>query len=160
MQKNMREYKLPRYTELPNVGLYLEQVVKYVNDKLSPLDVTVTPSMVSNYVKKGYISRPVKKQYYADHIAYVMFIVLAKQVISMESIAALFELQKSTYDLSVAYNYFCNELENMLQYIFEVNDKPQEVLVDAPFAKKTLRSLVIALSHIIYLNYHFTNRDI
>lgn len=152
------DFKMPRYNEIPNVGLYLEQVVKYVNECLAPLDISVTPSMLSNYVKKGYISRPIKKQYYADQIAYVLFIIIAKQSLSMENVSALFSYQKSTYSVEIAYNFFCDELENMLLYIFEINEEPPAASKDDPFAKKTLRSVVIAVSHIIYLNYCFKNK--
>ena len=67
-------HKMPRYKEIPNVGLYLEQVVKYINEVLEPFHLMITPSMLSNYVKKGYISRPINKQYTADQIAYLIFI--------------------------------------------------------------------------------------
>ena len=45
-----RDFRMPRYDELPNVGLYLEQTVKYINECLSPLNIPVTSSMISNYV--------------------------------------------------------------------------------------------------------------
>ena len=41
---------------------------------LAPIEISITPSMLSNYVKKGYIDRPIKKQYYADQIAYAIYI--------------------------------------------------------------------------------------
>ena len=34
---SMQNFHLPRYDELPNVGLYLEQTVKYINQCLHPL---------------------------------------------------------------------------------------------------------------------------
>lgn len=67
----------------------------------------------------------------------------------------LFQLQEKTYDASIAYNYFCDELEKQLCNVFE-NKKDIEV-ADMPFAKKTLKSVVIAISHIIYLNFCFEN---
>jgi len=51
------DFRMPRYAEIPDVGLYLEQVVKYVNDKLEIFNLPITTSMISNYVKKGYIER-------------------------------------------------------------------------------------------------------
>ena len=52
--KNLiNEFSLPRYNDIPNVGLYLEQVVKYISEYLEPLgSFSLTASMVSNYVKK------------------------------------------------------------------------------------------------------------
>lgn len=55
-------FRLPRYAQIPDVGLYLEQVVRYVNTHLAPLgEPELTSSMVSNYVKQGLISSPIKK---------------------------------------------------------------------------------------------------
>ena len=33
----IRDFRLPRYQEIPNVGLYLEQASKYIGEYLSPL---------------------------------------------------------------------------------------------------------------------------
>lgn len=147
--------RIPRYREIPNVGLYLEQVVKYINEIFEPLHLVITPSMLSNYVKKGYIARPVKKQYYAEQIAYLIFIVVSKQVLSMENIAALLELQKATYTTDKAYDFFCDELEHLLKMTFENWSVQEPISEDIPYEKKVLRSVVIAVSHIIYLNYCF-----
>ena len=36
--KNLiKEFSFPRYNDIPNVGLYLEQVVKYISEYLEPL---------------------------------------------------------------------------------------------------------------------------
>ena len=34
--KTVLNKKMPRYNEIPNVGLYLEQVVTYINEVLEP----------------------------------------------------------------------------------------------------------------------------
>ena len=41
--------------------------------------------MVSNYVKKGILSHPVKKKYTRDQIASLLYIVVSKTVLSMEN---------------------------------------------------------------------------
>ena len=50
MKFSARDYRMPRYKEIPNVGLYLEQTVKYINECLAPIEILITPSMLSNYV--------------------------------------------------------------------------------------------------------------
>ena len=128
MSVNISEFHMPRYHELPDMGLYLDQVVRYVNGVLETFGCQkITASMVSNYVKKGYIASPVKKQYYAEQIAYLFFLSVAKNVLSMENISRLFAMQKRTYETQVAYDYFCQELENMLQHIFGLKDSLEEV---------------------------------
>ena len=93
-------FRLPRYNEIPNVGLYLEQATKYVGEYLEPLgEYTLTPSMISNYVKKGLIANPVKKQYGRDHIAYLFFIAMAKSVLSLDALTGFIKLQQQTYTL-------------------------------------------------------------
>ena len=156
MCKNINEFHIPRYREIPNVGLYLEQATRYINSFLKPLGcMEVTSSMISNYVKKGYISSPIKKQYYADQIAYLFFITIVKNVLSMENIERLFEMQKKTYNTQIAYDYFCSELEDMLLYIFEMKNAVQDVEEQAGVEKKMLRSTIIAVANIIYLSNCF-----
>ena len=53
MAESIRDVRLPRYEEIPNVGLYLEQVTKYIEEYLAPIEnLTITASMISNYVKQ------------------------------------------------------------------------------------------------------------
>jgi len=160
MKEQIKDFRMPRYHEIPNVGLYLEQTAKYINGYIARLgDMEITTSMISNYVKKGYISNPVKKQYYADQIAGLFFIAIAKNVLSMENIQKLFEIQKETYDTQIAYDYFCIEFENMLQFIFGLKDKIEEIGDDAGTGKKMLRSTITSVAHIIYLGYQFKELD-
>ena len=154
----IERFRMPRYREIPDVGLYLDQTVKYVNRYLAPLGcMEITSSMVSNYVKKGYISNPVHKQYDASQIAYLFFISVAKSVLSMENIARLFDMQKQMYTAEVAYDFFCAEIENMLQYTFGLKDQLDEVGTpeDKSETKTMLRSTIIAVTHIIYLSNRF-----
>ena len=153
MKTVIQGFHLPRYQDLPNMGLYLEQTTKYITHFLAPLGcIEITSSMISNYVKKGLIPSPVKKQYYADQLAYLFFIAIAKQVLSMENIIALAEQQQKTYTVPVAYDYFCMELENMLYFVFGLTDTVEEVGVTSTHQKNMLRSLIIAAAQIIYLD--------
>ena len=117
----------------------------------------ITSSMVSNYVKKGYISNPVRKQYDADQIAYLFFISVAKSVLTMENIGRLFDMQRNAYTAEIAYDFFCQELENMLQYTFGLKERLDQVGTpeDCSEAKVMLRSTITAVTHIIYLSSRF-----
>lgn len=72
MNNITENFRLPRYKEIPDIGLYLEQTVSYINNMLSIIDISITSSMLSNYVKKGYVTHPVRKKYYPD-VAYDFF---------------------------------------------------------------------------------------
>lgn len=149
-------FHLPRYQEIPNVGLYLEQTTKYIEEYLEPFhDITITGSMISNYVKKGLIANPIKKQYYRDQIAYLMFIAYAKSVLSLENIRMLIAMQKSSYGAQRAYDYFCDEFENILQFVFNLKDNIDNVGVDITDEKLMLRNTIITICHKLYLDQCF-----
>ena len=115
MIENIEGFRLPRYGQIPNVGFYLEQVVRYVNAHLAPLgESELTSSMVSNYVKQGLIPSPIKKAYTAEHLARLLFIAVVKPVVRLEGLRLMFGIQEDNYPLQTAYDYFCDEFENML----------------------------------------------
>ncbi len=153
---SMQGFHLPRYADLPDVGLYLEQTVKYINQCLQQLGcIQVTGSMIRNYVKQGLAPHPVQKQYHAEQIAYLIGVTILKQVAPLEHINKLFFRQKSVYSCQVAYDYFCTELENVLYYRFGLKDSVESVGVTSSIEKEMLSSAVTAVSHIIYFNACF-----
>lgn len=156
MADAIREFRLPRYAELPDIGLYLEQTVTYINRCLAPLNCgQITGSMVSNYIKKDVFPGPVKKQYYPEQLAHLMVVAIVKNVLPLENIGKLFHMQKGVYTDQVAYDYFCSELENMLFYSFGIRDTVEDIGVTVSDEKMMLRGVIIAVSHMIHVNHCF-----
>ena len=156
VRESIRGFHLPRYEELPGMGLYLEQVANYLGECLGRLSgLSITGSMISNYVKKDMVSNPVKKLYGREQIAYLMYIAVAKTVLSMEDIALTVSIQKRSYTPQRAYDYFCMELENVLEYVFGIKDRLDTVGVDATAEKVMLRNTIITVAHKVYLNTLF-----
>jgi len=148
----LRCFRLPRYEEIPDVGLYLEQTAKYIAENLTPLvDCVLTPSMISNYVKKGLVSNPVKKRYGREQIAYLFFIALTKNVLSLDGLINFMALQKRTYSLQKAYDYFVEQFESTLLFTAEINDTMDLVGEDTTDEKKLLFSCIVAVTQKIYL---------
>ncbi len=66
---------MPRWNELPNVDLYLDQVVTFINSSLNSFILSnvsnssktenqiLTKTMINNYVKNKLIEPPKKKKY-------------------------------------------------------------------------------------------------
>ena len=153
MAETVRDFRLPRYNEIPNVGLYLEQVTKYINDCLAPLEsASLTGSMISNYVKRGLVPNPVKKQYNREQIAYLLYIAIAKNALSLDSISILFEMQKRTHEVKAVYDYFCTELEDFIFYVFGLKDDVEPAGSNSSDEKLILRNTIIAVAHQTYLN--------
>jgi len=149
-------FALPRYRDLPAVGLYLDQTVQYVNACFRTFcGVELTPSMVSNYVKKGILSHPVKKKYTRDQIASLLYIVVSKTVLSMENIDTLFKMQKAYCSAGAAYDTFCEELERCLPFVFGCTRALPDPDPDAADEKLLLRSTILAAANKMYLDCCF-----
>ena len=151
------EFHCPRYRELPALDLYMDQVLTLVESVLRPLwgeagEPWVTGPMVNNYTKQGLLDRPVKKKYSREHLAYLIFICAAKQVLSIPDIQKLLQVQRDTYPLPVAYDYFCTELENALQGAFITRTLPEDTASRDTQGTRITRALVIALAQKVYLN--------
>ena len=124
-------FHMPRYEELPNVELYREQLLTFVEKTLSPLDRCadgpwLTPAMVNNYVKAGLLAPPVKRLYNREQIARLLVICIFKQVLSIDAIARLFRIQMVTYRVPRAYDYVAVELEHALAHAFSTEPAAAE----------------------------------
>ena len=149
----IRDFRLPRYSELPNVGLYLEQTTKYVGSFLAPLGCPeLTSSMVSNYVKKGLIPNPVKKQYYAEHLACLFFVAIAKLLLSMENLLLLEQIQRASYSTAVAYDFMCTDLENLIFQAFGLQEPREVPGVTESEEKDMFHGLFYAAAQVIFVN--------
>ncbi len=149
--QSIRDFHLPRYQEIPDVGLYLEQTSKYISDYYAPLsEIGLTSSMISNYVKKGVIDSPVKKMYYAEHLAYLIFICVGKSVMSIDDISDFYKIQKRIYPCDVAYDYFCMEFENMLGYTAGIKETLDSVGTTNTELKTALRSVIASAAHLVF----------
>ncbi len=146
-------FHLPKYDDIPDMGLYLEQTSQYINDFFKPIPgMELTNSMISNYVKKGLVARSVKKKYYRRQIVCLIFITLAKSVLSMENICLLFDIQLASYEDEIAYNYLCNEVKNVMDYVFGIKDSLDNVGVTQSLEKDLLRTTIVAVAHKMYLD--------
>ena len=87
--------KLPGYNEIPDVGLYLEQVSKYLYSFLED-DLQLTGTMITNYVKLKIVPKAIKKAYSREQIALFFLVATTKSVLSMDQIRKVFALRNDT----------------------------------------------------------------
>lgn len=146
-------FHLPRYAQIPDVGLYLEQAVRYVNACIEPLgEAKLTSSMVSNYVKQKLVPSPIKKLYASEHLARLLFIAVVKPVVPLEGLRLMFGIQEESYALQTAYDYFCDELENMLGAAFGIAPAAQGLGETQTDEKDLLRNTIQAIVNKVYLD--------
>lgn len=140
-------FSLPRYAELPTMGLYLEQVTAYLNTQLAPLeDVRLTSAIVSNYVKHHLITGPVKKLYGRDQLADLIFIAVAKNILPLGDIRVAVRVQQNSRgDRASAHDGFCEELEAAVEAAG--NDQPLFVPVTRTPAQQMLHDLALAAAY-------------
>lgn len=120
MQELEKELHLPRFHELPDIELYADQVITYLNTHLSLFtENAITRTMINNYVKQGVVSSPVKKKYNRKHLAYLFVVSILKNVFSINEICELIHYQNSVTDIEVGYDTFCSEMEKAMQKSFQ-----------------------------------------
>lgn len=118
---------LPKWDEIPDIDLYIDQVVSFLEGHLSNYikiynertnEKAITKSMINNYVKHGVIKPPINKKYNKEHIAYLFVIFILKQIYSIYEIKKLITLAIDTSTIDVAYNRFCLEIEKAIEVTF------------------------------------------
>lgn len=132
-EEQQLNFHIPRWNELPEIDLYLDQVVtfidKYLNNyinydnknkdnKEDKSTTCITKTMINNYVKQNIIEPPVKKKYNRKHIAYLIVICILKQVYSISDIDKLIQLSQKNFPTDKAYNTFCHALESCIKNTF------------------------------------------
>ncbi len=150
---SIQDFHLPRYAELPGDGLYLKQAETYINRVLAPLGMMeITTSMIRNYVKQDIVENPVQKLYCRDQIGYLICIAVLKHVAPLECIQQMLAWQRTVYSSETAYNYFCEELENVLFFLFGRKETTDHVGITSSVEKEMFRSAITAVCNMIYLN--------
>lgn len=87
--KYLNSYRLPQWEEIPDFGLYMEQVLVLLREYLDYLppelkdEQFITAAAINNYVRNKYMPEPRKKRYYRIHIAYLIIICTLKQSLSI-----------------------------------------------------------------------------
>lgn len=118
---SLMEFHLPRWEELPNFDLYMDQVITLIEGYLYILsdgkENVLTSAMINNYVKQKLVPKAEKKRYNRMHMAYLIAITVLKQVLTITKVKEGIEYQSNISGLKEAYNMFCEELESGLSTI-------------------------------------------
>lgn len=160
----IKNFYIPKWEEIPNIDLYMDQVVSLLEDHLSNYiksdnekdDKIITKTMINNYVKHGVINPPVNKKYNKEHIAYLFVIFILKQIYSMEEIRKLITLGLKTSPIDQAYNRFCLELETAINMTF--NNKPYLKDDNITEVQYILRNVVASVANKLYVQKIFLKK--
>ncbi|MCR5826681.1 MAG: DUF1836 domain-containing protein [Oscillospiraceae bacterium] len=148
--------KLPRWDELPDLELYMDQVLSLMERYLGAYPGYdrrgLTASMVNNYVKLGVMPPPVKKKYARIHLAHLIIICVLKGSFPIELIKNLILASADAQDGSAAYNQFCDAFEASLARAAEdtARDTGAEALWRTALRAQAEQALVLRLYDAVF----------
>lgn len=140
--EQLRDFALPRYEALPDIELYMDQVIGLLNKYLAPLytdGAPVTASMINNYVKLRLLPPPVKKKYNRLHLAYLIVITVTKQVMPITEARLLLQLVAQNTEQQ-AYNDFCTAQEQALR---RAADTAMQITQESGALQKAVQNAVV-----------------
>ncbi len=154
LPNSLKSFHCPRWGELPELSLYMDQVLLVLDKALSPFSADgdysmTTATMINNYVKQKVIGPPVKKKYEREHVAYLIMIGILKRVLSLSEIRGLIDMLLKEYALPDAYDRFCAQLENCIHNASGLTDYEG-------IAQRALRAALSALSNKLLLQQLLT----
>ena len=113
---------LPIWNELPDIELYMDQVISIISKYISAYgeaEKIITPSMISNYVRLGTIPAPIRKKYSRVHLAYLFMVCTLKQTLDMATIQKIIPVGLDEAAVEYIYNSFVKNQDKAYGYITE-----------------------------------------
>ena len=94
----LKVFRLPQWDELPDMDLYMDQVVMLLQRYLNFLpedehgNAAITASIINNYVRLKIMPPPVKKKYTRVHMGYLIMVCSLKQSVNIPYIQKMLPL--------------------------------------------------------------------
>ena len=160
-REQIASFTFPRRQELPEIDLYMDQVVGYLSQKLAVFYDTdddgrsITATMINNYVKQKIVQSPVKKRYSRAAVSSLMVLFCAKQVLSIGLCGSLItqcraEAAEQDSDTAAAFHdRFCHVFESVLHHTV-AGDEDLSYLSELRRTDCTLTTTAIAFANQIY----------
>ena len=153
--EDIMNYHCPRWNELPEIELYIDQVICILENNLSIFNKEtdsplITPSMINNYVKQHILKPPVKKKYNRSHLSYLFVICVFKRLMSLSQIRGSITMTRRLFSVEDGYNMFCDYLEKALKHAFDPNNNPPILINDSDVQEvAALKAIVNSFANIV-----------
>lgn len=137
-EPNGSVFVLPRWEALPELDLYMDQLISLLEKYLAPLidadqDKVISRAIINNYVKLKIIPAPVKKRYTREHIAYLIILCTLKSVLPLPVISKMLETRLQSQSVDVVYDCFCDIAEKRMRQIAEMVRAAGDDSANLPF---------------------------
>ena len=109
-EQYLLDFKLPKWNEIPDIGLYMEQLIQILGEYLDYLppelkeEQFITAAAINNYVRTKIMPVPVKKRYYRIHIAYLLVICTLKQGLSIALVQRVLPMGLTEEEVRAVYS--------------------------------------------------------
>ena len=123
----MKNYTFPKWTELPEIDLYMDQVITYINEKLKDTyfydEKFITKAMINNYVKTGIVHPPVKKTLHKKSSSLLFSFNHPKKMLFHATNHIFTHIYTNMKDSTIeqAYDLFISRFEDSLNDVFKNN---------------------------------------
>lgn len=124
-EKYLRSFRLPMWEEIPNLGLYMDQIIVLLTEYLDYLppeikeDKYITAATINNYVRIKAMPEPIKKKYYRSHIAYLIMICTLKQTLNIATLQKIIPIGIPEEQVRDIYNAYAERHRSMAEYFIE-----------------------------------------
>lgn len=154
--EDIRNFKAPRWDSLPDIDLYMDQVLVVLDKQLSIFkrdadEKIITAAMINNYVKQKITLPPVNKKYTRYHLAYLYTVCVLKNIMGLGDICKGIGNLLSGRHTAEAFDMFCEELDCAMAEAFFGAERT----VAAPQTDEAqlLRAVTNACANMLYSRY-------
>ena len=118
-------FRLPAWEEIPNLGLYMEQVTALLQEYLDYMppelkeEQFITASTINNYVRTKVMPEPIKRRYYRVHIAYLIVILTLKPSLSIALIQKIIPMGLTEREVEELYTAYAARHRKTARYFIE-----------------------------------------
>lgn len=146
---SLSQFDLPDWDSLPQLDLYMDQVILLLRRYLTPLDSggderSITASIINNYVRMKVIPPPLKKKYSRVHLAYLVIICTLKQSLSISCIQRMLPQDQSEEAVRRLYDDFVREYRAASQAFVRYVQSPESSLLPKGGGSFTTSTAVFA----------------
>lgn len=161
ISEDILNFHCPRWNELPDIDLYMDQLVSILEKNLAIFEELwgekiITSMMINNYVKQKVVEPPIKKRYNRGHLAYFFVVCIMKRVFSISETSDLIAYLISLHNIDYAYNLFCDELESAIREVFSPISQPAKQIKEPELI--ILKSAVLAFANKMYFQVGIKNQ--
>ncbi|MCR5302546.1 MAG: DUF1836 domain-containing protein [Lachnospiraceae bacterium] len=124
-EKYLEDFTLPSWNDIPDIGLYMEQVIILLREYLDYLppelkdEQIITAATINNYVRTKIMPEPVKKKYYRQHIAYLVMICTMKQILPIAVISKIIPMDISEDEIRNIYDRYSDRHKKTIRYFLK-----------------------------------------